>query len=101
MPRRGQRRLGLLAVSESDGAEAVVTLVPGGQIPGKGMPPGEIPLAPTNGGNASTTLVWVEKDVPAEGRVHLVSFSLLPEDGDGNFQHSAIALHGVVTVERL
>lgn len=65
------------------------------------MTPGEIRLAATNGENASTRLAWLEKDVPAEGRVHEVSFTLLPRDGDGNEQHGATALRGVVTVEQL
>jgi hypothetical protein len=53
------------------------------------------------GESASTRLAWIEKDVPAEGRVHEVSFTLLPRDGDGYEQHGATALRGVVTVERL
>ena len=65
------------------------------------MPHGEIALAPTKGEEASTTLVWFEKDVPAGGSVHLVSFTLLPRDGDEDFQNAATALRGVVTVERL
>jgi hypothetical protein len=88
-------------VSESDGALAVVHLVLDGETRGTEMAPGEIRLAPTGGRNASTRLAWVEKDVLAEGRVHQVSFTLLPRDGDGNEQHSATALRGVVTVERL
>jgi len=87
-------------VSPRDFGLAVTDLVLDGETKGTPLSPQSYRLGSQGGQKTSTTLTWFREGVPADGSTHVVAFTLLTRDGNGDQRNWAFARRGVVVVER-